>query len=458
MINEPHLWQGALPVLSAAQMRAAELDMVARGTSLAVLMERAGAALADLVWRAAAGRPVLVLVGPGNNGGDGYVAARLLAERGAAVRVAALAPPGSELALRAAALWSGGVEAVGPELAPAPVIVDALYGTGGRALDPALYAVAARLMQGATLVIAADLPSGISADSGTLRGPALSADITLAFGALKPAHLLEPAASHCGSVRVAMLGIEAASGVSRLGRPPLAGPSAHDHKYSRGMVAVIGGAMVGAAELAARGALRGGAGYVVLHGSRLPPSAPFAIVRRSLPAADVWDERVGAVVIGPGLGQGEGAEAGYAAARASGKPLVIDADALPLFARKQGDAPAVLTPHAGEFARLWPQGGASKLSATQAAATHFGCVILHKGADTVIAAPDGRAVIADRAPAWLATAGTGDVLAGLCGAMLARGLDPFAAACAATALHTRAARRAGPGLCADDLVAGPNSS
>ncbi len=453
MIAEPQHWPGALPILSAGQMRAAELGAAARGTPLATLMERAGAALADMVWRAAAGRDILVMVGPGNNGGDGYVAARLLVDRGARVRVAALAAAQSELAVAAAAAWSGGVELLSGETRGAAVLVDALFGTGARPLEARTYAWAARLAQAASLVIAVDLPSGLAADSGALSGPALQADLTLAFGALKPAHRLYPAAGLCGTVRLAEIGLSAASRVTTLGHPDLAMPGSGDHKYSRAVVAVVAGAMAGAAELAARAALRSGASYVALLGSRLPPGPPFAIVRRSLPATGEWDDRIGAVVIGPGLGRGDTARAAFAASVATGNPIVIDADALSLIEPAASGATTILTPHAGEFVRLWPAGTGNKLADTLSAAAHLGMVIVHKGGDTVIASPDGRAAIASQAPAWLSTAGTGDVLAGICGAMLARGMDAFSAACAAVALHGTAARRAGPGLCADDLVA-----
>jgi hydroxyethylthiazole kinase-like uncharacterized protein yjeF len=174
-----------------------------------------------------------------------------------------------------------------------------------------------------------------------------------------------------------------------------------------------------------------------------------------MPDAEGWDERIGAIVVGPGLGKGENALAAFASVIASGKPMVVDADALSMIAAGTLSAPTILTPHAGEFARLRSQAFDNKLTDTVMAAAHFGAVIIHKGADTVIASPDGRAVIAGPASSWLSTAGTGDVLAGVCAAMLARGLDPFSAACAGVALHGEAARRAGPGLCADDLVAGP---
>ena len=217
--------------------------------------------------------------------------------------------------------------------------------------------------------------------------------------------------------------------------------------------------MAGAAELAARAALRSGAGYVRLIGSNLPPSPPFAIVRKSWrdsAASDgpLTDPRISAIAIGCGLGQGDGAQQRFAAALATGKPLVIDADALALLPAGPLPVPAILTPHAGEFARLGPHAPGSKIDQTVALARRTGAVVVHKGADTVIAAPDGRAAVHGGASPWLAAAGTGDVLTGICAAMLARGLAPFDAAQAAVLLHHRAALRVGPGLIADDLIDG----
>jgi hydroxyethylthiazole kinase-like uncharacterized protein yjeF len=455
MVALPSVWPGSAPVLSAAEMRAAELMAAAQGISLSSLMNKAGAALADIIVRVAAGRDVLVMAGPGNNGGDGYVAARLAAARGTSVRVAALGSPCSDLAQAAAAAWQGPVEQLTSETRPSPVLVDALLGTGGRPLQPDVYAVAHGLCQNASRVIAADLPSGIDADSGLVPGPALCADITLALGALKPAHLLFPAAAHCGKTIHCGLGLSIEAQTYRLGFPDLPAPSADAHKYRRGMVGILGGRMAGAAELAARAALRSGAGYVQLLGSRLPATGPFAIVRRGMSHDTELDSRIDAVVIGPGLVDGSKAMRLLSAAVDNGVPVVADAEAIPLFRAMQSATPAILTPHGGEFARHWPTFNGDKLSATRAAAQQAGAVVVHKGADTVIADPDGRAIVAANAPHWLATAGSGDVLAGICGAMLARGLEPFAAACAAVALHNRAAQRARPGFAADDLVAGP---
>jgi hydroxyethylthiazole kinase-like uncharacterized protein yjeF len=445
------------PILTAAAMRAAEDEAITAGTPSAELMERAGAAAAEAAWRFSGGAPALVLCGPGNNGGDGYVVARLLAERGVSVSVAALAPARTEDGSAMAARWSGPVTSL-DEAMPARLVVDALFGTGlSRGLDPAVADRLAELVAAADFSVAIDLPSGVSTDDGTLLSPVPRFDLTITFAAMKPAHRLQPAAACCGRVIVADIGVPASSMLSEIGRPSLPPPGPEDHKYSRGMVAVLSGAMPGAAELAAEAALRGGAGYVLLAGGEPGIARPLALVRRSGDAATLLDDsRIGAVVIGPGLGREDAGRRLLGAALDSGHPLVIDADALVLLgaepARLRGAAPAILTPHEGEFARLFGTLSGSRLHRAHDAAALCGAVVVLKGPDTIVAAPDGRAAIAPPASPWLATAGTGDVLSGITGAMLSRGLDPFDAACAAVWLHGAAARAAGPGLIADDLA------
>jgi hydroxyethylthiazole kinase-like uncharacterized protein yjeF len=433
------------PVLTAAEMQAAER---ACGVPLDELMERAGQALANAAIRFGNGQPVLVLCGPGNNGGDGYVAARLMAACGLPVRVAASGEPTTDLAREARALWDGPID--GLEIAdPAPVLIDALFGTGlRRPLDPALTATLKRLTEHARFTIAADLPSGLASDDGADLGAA-HADVTIAFGAAKPAHLLLPGAAKCGTVLVADIGINASSQANVLGRPHLRAPGPEDHKYTRGMVAVGGGAMPGAGALAVRAAARSGAGYAVALG--IDRTLPDAVVSR--PVSDLGivlaDKRLKALVIGPGLGAGR--EGTLKEALASDVPLVVDGDGLAGFARR--DAPTILTPHAGEFDRLFGRSDASKLDRARDAARAANATVVFKGADTVIASPDGRATLSPTGNAWLSTAGTGDVLAGITGAMLARGLDPHDAACAAVWLYAEAAHQSGPALMADDLSA-----
>ena len=431
-------------ILTAAEMRAAE---AACGVPLNALMDRAGAALAEAVVRFGNEQPVLVACGPGNNGGDGYVAARVLAERGVDVRVAALAEPQTELARAARARWVGPVETL-DTAAPAAVLVDCLFGTGlSRPLAEPCKTALHRLADAARLTIAADLPSGVGTDDGADLG-AVQADITLAFAAAKPAHLLQPAASRCGRVLVADIGIAAVSAAHVLPRPVLHAPGPGDHKYSRGMVAVVGGGMPGAATLGVSAAAHI-AGYAVLCGKG---DAPHAVVRRGF-AATLGDPRLGAMLIGPGLDDTPENRARLAAALDSTVALVLDAGALGLIDPGQlaRTAPTIVTPHGGEFVRLFGSGEGSKIDRARAAAAH-GATVVFKGADSVIASPDGRIACAPPASSWLASAGTGDVLAGLIAGLLSAGMDAFDAASAGVWLHSEAARRAGAGLIADDLV------
>ena len=451
------------PILTSNAMRAAEAACVEAGTSLAELMERAGAAVADTAWRMAAGTPILILCGPGNNGGDGYVAARRLAERGANVRVAALATPTTDLARAARAVWTGPVEVLDGAVAPAPVVVDALFGIGlSRPLSDRL-ADGLRRFAGRR-ILAVDVPSGIDGDAREPWRAPLTADVTLALGALKPAHVLLAAAADCGSVRLAGIGIGAAGPMGTL--PHAAAPAAPTpgaHKFSRGMVLVFAGPMRGAARLAAAAAQRAGAGYVVLEGAGHASVDSIIVEGEERFGERLSDPRVGAVVIGPGFPPSDELAFDVEAALDTGKPLVLDAGAIgAALARlgerlgaRLGEAPsaAILTPHEGEFARAFPDLAGNKIDRALAAARRTGAVMVYKGADTVVAAPDGRVCAAWPGSPWLATAGTGDVLAGACGAMLSRGGDPFDAAVAAVGWHIARAARIGPGLVADDLVA-----
>ncbi len=449
--------QFGAPILTASQMQAAEQDTARHGLSLSALMAAAGTALGDLAFRVAAGRTINIIVGPGNNGGDGYVAAGRLAALRADVVVSALAEPATKLAKAAKAGWAGPVGSLADPAIAGSVLVDCLFGTGlNRPIGDEIAAHLARHAYAANRRIAADLPSGLSSDDGLLLGCPYRADVTLAFGALKPAHVLFPAAAHCGIVRLAEIGIGAQSIVRTIAMPALPPPDHTSHKYRRGLVAVIAGDMAGAAELAARAAARSGAGYVLLIGGKLPATGPFAIVRRGWrEGQSLDDDRISSIVIGPGLGSGEGAKQRLTAALSTGKPLVLDADALAMLPSEPFTQPVILTPHSGEFDRIC-HGGGDKISRTRALAERTGAVVLHKGPDTVIAAPDGRVAVHAPGNYWLSSAGTGDVLAGICGAMLARGLEPFEAAQAAVLLHQRAADRAGQGLIADDLVDGAN--
>ena len=442
------------PILTSAAMREAEAACAVQGTSLSELMERAGAAVADTAWRMAAGVPVLILCGPGNNGGDGYVAARVLAERGATVRVVALAAPTTDLAKAARARWDGPVAAVDDALAAAPLIVDALFGVGlSRPIADDLASKLRRLTGRG--VLAVDVPSGVDSDGVHDWMPPLSADVTLALGALKPAHVLLPAAPACGRVLLAPIGISAPGSMRTLPTARGEVPGATAHKFTRGMVLVFAGPMPGAAGLAAAAALRAGAGYVVLEGSERAPLSAIITESDARFGERLSDPRVGAVVIGPGFPASDELLFDVEAALDSGKPLVLDAAAIAAALPRLCETPcrAILTPHEGEFARTFPELYGSKIDRAKAAAVRTGAVVVYKGADTIIAAPDGRVAAGWPGSPWLATAGTGDVLAGACGAMLARGGDAFDAAVAAVGWHIARAKAIGPGLVADDLVA-----
>jgi hydroxyethylthiazole kinase-like uncharacterized protein yjeF len=437
-------------ILTAAEMRAAEQAAVDAGTPVVELMERAGRAAAEAIWRFAGPLPALVLCGPGNNGGDGYVVARELAARGMNVRVAAIAPPGSEAAAKACASWTGPVEALA-DAGSAPLLVDALFGTGlGRPLDEAL---AQRLCTlPAEVRVAIDLPSGVATDDGAVLSPVPDYDLTITFQTLKPSHLLQPAARFMGRIVVADIGIGAHSSLAEIGRPIHRSPGPDSHKYTRGLVTIIAGDMPGASALAASAAVRAGAGVVRLQAREFVPGVPAAVVQMPGDPLDrLDDEKIGALLLGPGLKSGREL---LAAALASGRPLVLDAGALTMLAQDgtKGVEGAILTPHDGEFTRLFGALEGSKVERARAAAVRSGAVVVYKGPDTVVAAPDGRAAIHGSAPAWLGTAGAGDVLAGIIAAERAAEREPFEAACAGVWRHAEAARLAGPGMIADDLI------
>ncbi|HEV2078752.1 MAG TPA: NAD(P)H-hydrate dehydratase [Allosphingosinicella sp.] len=441
-------------ILTAAEMRSAEQRAIDSGTSVETLMERAGAAAAEAIWRFAGPLPTLILCGPGNNGGDGYAIARHLKARGSHVRVAALDEPRSEAARWARSGWDGAVETL-IEAESAPLLVDALFGTGlARPLDPEVASELVRLSDRASVRIAIDLPSGVATDDGAILSRVPGYDLTVTFGALKPSHLLQPSARHMGRLVVADIGVQVRSRLHAIGRPALPSPGPADHKYSRGYLAVVAGEMPGAAALASEAALRSGAGYVRLVTDAAVPGVPQAVVQGR---GGLEDPRIGALVIGPGLGRGSAAAELLEKALEAEHPLVLDADSLFLLGREPerlrtlAQLP-ILTPHSGEFSRLFGSPGGSKVDQARLAAERANGVVVFKGADTVVAAPDGRAAIAAPASPYLASAGTGDVLAGIVGAMRARGLEAFEVACAAVWLHGRAAEKVGPGLIADDLV------
>ncbi len=475
-------------LLDPQEMAQADAYAVQMGTASTTLMERAGTAVADVVARRPLTTRVLVLCGPGNNGGDGFVAARILAQRGFRVRLALLGQV-DELKGDAAAVahaWKGAVEEPAVlDLSAFDLIVDALFGAGlARDLEGAARALVERMATCGRPVIAVDLPSGLDGATGQVRGAAAAAVETVTFFRRKPGHLLEPGRALCGKVRVADIGIPDAAiehvrpkafvNMPALWQGVFPVPTTGGHKYDRGHAVVVSGPdwTSGAARLAARGALRAGAGLVTLAcGADVLPlqaGSYAAIMIREAPDAAgleqlLADPRLATVVLGPGLGVGEETRARVKAA-ASGRHLVLDADALTSFAGQAsalaaevgGMAACVVTPHEGEFGRLFAGeeevlSGPSKLARTRAAARRLGAVVVLKGPDTVVAEPGGRAAIAENAPAYLATAGAGDVLAGMVSGLLAQSMPAFEAACAAVWLHGEAAREAGPGLVADDL-------
>jgi len=437
-------------ILTAEAMRRAEQAAIDGGISVEQLMERAGAALAEAAYRYAGPMKTLVLCGPGNNGGDGYVAARHLAERGVTVRVAALAEPKSDAAKSARSRWTGPVEALTGETRGAPLVIDALFGTGlRRGLEANATEQLLRLCNSALAKIACDLPSGVETDSGAELSEVPAFDMTVTFGALKPAHLLHPAMHKCGRLVLGDIGIAAESNWHEIGPPNLPVLDPGWHKYDRGLVHALAGKMPGAIALAAEAAARAGAGYVRVSTSRSIDGLPAAVVQTD--SATINDPRIGCLLVGPGMGD---IPQLLTLVLTSNAPKVIDADAIAHAGEPERfkGQDAILTPHEGEFRTLFGELPGTKAERALEAARRSGAVIIYKGPDTLVASPDGRLGFRPPAPAWLASAGTGDVLAGMTAAMRARGLPAFEAASAAVWLHGKAAEIAGPEMIADDLA------
>ena len=438
------------PILTAEAVRAAEQRTIGAGTTVEDLMERAGAALAEATYRFGGPMPVLILCGPGNNGGDGYVAARHLAERGVAVRVAALSAPKSDAAKWARSRWAGDVEQISAETAAAPILIDALFGTGlKRGLDISVAKQLLRLCGDSIANIACDLPSGVETDSGEELSAVPSFDMTVALCAMKPAHFLHPAMHKCGRLVLADIGIDANTDWHEIGPPELPPLNPGGHKYDRGLVHALAGTMPGAIALSAKAAARAGAGYVRVSTSKPIDGLPSAIVQ--MDSAPVNDERIGCLLVGPGLGD---IPQVLTLALTSKAPKVVDADAITHLGdpERLNGQDAIVTPHEGEFRKLFGDVPGSKPDRALEAARRSQAVLVYKGPDTLVASPDGRLGFASSAHPWLASAGTGDVLAGAIAAMRARGLDAFEAACAGVWVQGRAAEIAGPELIADDLA------
>jgi hydroxyethylthiazole kinase-like uncharacterized protein yjeF len=465
-------------ILTVAEMTAADKATITAGTPGFTLMRRAGEAVANAVFQRWTPRPVVVLCGPGNNGGDGFVAAEVLAEAGWSVTVALL---GERERLKgdaalAAAAWTGPVVKLEPAVVKsAELIIDAVFGAG---LSKPVEGVVADTLRAAEAggrpIIAVDLPSGLSGDTATPMGFAPKSAVTVTFHRKKPAHVLEPGKDLCGEVVVADIGL--ASALTRLfeNGPALWGgrfpwPTSASHKHARGRLIVISGEMwsTGAARLAARAGLRIGAGLVTVLS---PPDALLvnaahleAVMLRPFDTdieLETAATHADAAIIGPAAGVSEATVSNLFALARTGAAIVIDADALTAFRDDPAelfsvlDRDDVLTPHPGEFERVFPgvlKAAPERVTAVRQAAARAHAVVLLKGPDTVIAAPDGRCCVNTNGVPWLATAGSGDVLAGFIGGLVAQGMDSFEAACAGAWIHAQAGGLHGPGLIAEDL-------
>ena len=478
--------QNPREILTPAEMAEADKLTIAGGISGFSLMEHAGLAVAEAVRRRAPGKArVAVMTGPGNNGGDGFIAARILSEAGYTVSVGMLTARDrlTSDAAFAAASWTGFSKGLSPSIAEeADIIIDALFGAG---LDRNVEGVAANTIAAVNRsdvpVIAVDLPSGINGATGKVMGVAIEAVESVTFFRAKPGHFLLPGRKHCGKLTIADIGIRpdclATIKPNTWHNTPaswsLPALEVDDNKYTRGHAVVVSGpaTRTGAARLAARGALRAGAGLVTIAAplEALPVNAAQLTAIMLLPmegaaglAGILADERRNAVIIGPALGLDDHAIDLVMAALASRAAVVLDADALTSFTGKSGQlfelikqrqAPVVMTPHDGEFARVFPDlaGNPSKVERAREAAARSGAVVILKGPDTVVADPTGKALIADNAPPQLATAGSGDVLSGIVGGLLAQKMPALDAAAAAVWLHGEAGLSKGRGLIAEDI-------
>ncbi|WP_100382157.1 NAD(P)H-hydrate dehydratase [Bradyrhizobium canariense] len=480
-----------MEVLTTAEMERADRLAIAAGTPGFALMLSAGQAVAQAAIELVEEGPILVVAGRGNNGGDGFVAAAELAARGREVSVILLCERDSLQgdAASAARGWKHPVLPFNPQAIGKPaLIVDALFGAGlNRPVKGEPYDMIEAINANGAPVLSIDLPSGINGTTGAVMGIAVRATETVTFFRSKPAHLLLPGRIYCGRIRVADIGIDAQvlseiapqtfENVPPFWRSHFPVPQVDGHKYARGHAVVVSGDITatGAARMSARGALRTGAGLVTL----ATPRDALAVNAAALTAVMVRptdtvvefaellnDKRFNACVIGPGAGVSERTRDFVLTALAAQRDLVLDADALTSFAdapdrlfeaiKASPDPKVVLTPHEGEFPRLFSDISnkhpfRSKLERVRAAAERSGAVVLLKGADTVVASPDGRATIAANAPPWLATAGAGDVLSGMIAGLLAQGAPAFEAACIGVWMHGEAAQEAGPGLIAEDL-------
>lgn len=475
-----------MEVLSVSEMALADEAAIADGTNGFQLMQRAGQAVARAAAEMSPHGPILVIAGRGNNGGDGFVAATELAASGREVKIVLLCDRATlkgDAAL-AASGWKGEVLPCSPDAIGKPsLIIDALFGAGlNRAVKGDPHAMIEAMNTNGAPILSVDLPSGIHGDNGDVLGTAVNATRTVTFFRRKPAHLLLPGRLHCGEVVVADIGIasdvlgsikpQTFENIPDLWADAFPVPQIDGHKYARGHAVIVSGdvASTGAARLSARAALRAGAGLVTVASPSdalaVNAAALTAVMTRAVDSVQQFteflnDKRLNSIVIGPGAGIGERTRNFVSAVLKLQRGVVLDADALTSFAgdpnvlfaaiKKQSCSQIVLTPHEGEFKRLFANIEGSKLERARSAAKKSGAVVLIKGPDTVVASPDGRAAIAANAPPWLATAGSGDVLAGMIGAMLAQHVPAFEAACIGVWMHGEAGHAFGPGLIAEDL-------
>jgi hydroxyethylthiazole kinase-like uncharacterized protein yjeF len=480
-----------MEILTTAEMERADRLSIAAGTPGFALMLSAGQAVAEAAADLVEEGPILVVAGPGNNGGDGFVAAAELAAQGREVSVILMCERDALQgdAASAARGWKFPVLPFNPQAIGKPaLIIDALFGAGlSRQVAGEPLAMIEAINANGAPVLAVDLPSGVNGTTAAIMGAAVRATETVTFFRKKPAHLLLPGRMQCGRVRVADIGIDAHvleeirpqtfENTPQYWRRSFPVPRIDGHKYARGHVLVLSGEMAstGAARMSARAALRAGAGLVTLatprDALRVNAAALTAVMVRAVDNAIQFaelfdDKRHNACVLGPGAGIGARTADFVHTALSARRHLVLDADALTSFAqaperlfesiKASPDPQVVLTPHEGEFPRLFSDisnknPGRSKLDRVRAAAERSGAVVLLKGPDTTIAAPDGRATVAANAPPWLATAGSGDVLAGIIAGLMAQGAAAFEAASIGVWMHGEAAREAGPGLIAEDL-------
>lgn len=460
-------------LLSVQEMYEADKRAIDGGISGLELMENAGAAITREILKRYAPQHVLILCGPGNNGGDGFVVARLLEQHGIPVKILLLGQVQSlgGDAFANAQRWTGKIYPLcAEEICQTDLVVDAIFGAGlardteGDAFN-CLKAVEALNVP----ILAVDVPSGVDGNSGQVRGMALQADVTVTFARPKVGHHLYPAKTLCGELVVADIGInerviEAIDPQTIINSPQslYPWPKNDGHKYGRGHVLILGGTdMTGAARLASLSARRIGAGLTTI---ACDPTAydiyrqcePGNIISQTPPTTLYQDPRKNVVLCGPGMGLDTRAEETVRDLLKADKKLVLDADALTLMSqmnRPKRAEETLITPHEGEFARLFPDLSGSKLERAQTAAQLTGYTVLLKGADTVISSPSGRSVINDNATPWLATAGSGDCLAGICAGLMAQGLNGFDAACLGAWIHGQCAKEFGPGLIAEDIAA-----